>query len=273
MNLLSWKSVKAGFSINAGLYTLTWLASKTYTWLGESFVAFAFTDFIKNWIIIHFLHHHIDNKPKIKPGTMYYERYPGELQFNIALTSVIRSTIVWSWLWFYKDNLCETDYYSFVGGVTSFVLRSFIFEIIFDGVHYTLHRVIHAAPVLYAHIHKKHHHFTHPNAQTTFYMSPSDTLLTHGIPLYAGLTLLPFSRTEIDILLTYLVYQEVGGHLDRRMAPTSSFAQFIWLPRWLNIELYTEDHDLHHSQLHYNYAKRFALWDKLFGTYKRAPHK
>ena len=50
------------------------------------------------------------------------------------------------------------------------------------------------------------------------------------------------------------------------MRPTSSFPQCIWLPRLFNIELYTEDHDLHHSRNNCNYSKRFSLWDKIFKT-------
>jgi sterol desaturase/sphingolipid hydroxylase (fatty acid hydroxylase superfamily) len=40
------------------------------------------------------------------------------------------------------------------------------------------------------------------------------------------------------------------------------------LPKWLNIELYCEDHDIHHSVNNCNYSKRFSLWDKVFGTFK-----
>lgn len=65
------------------------------------------------------------------------------------------------------------------------------------------------------------------------------------------------------------MFIEISGHIGKRMHPTSSFSQFIWLPKFFNIELYTEDHDLHHSHNNCNYSKRFSLWDKVFGTHKK----
>lgn len=160
-----------------------------------------------------------------------------------------------------------------------FMCRSFIFEVVFDFFHYWAHRSAHAIPNLYRLIHKQHHQYHEPTATTAFYMSPLDLILTHCVPLL--LTVLTtaqisyFTRIrDMDFMIIngYLSYQEVGGHLGRWMSPTSSFAQCIWIPKWLDIELYTEDHDLHHSQIKYNYSKRFAIWDKLFGTYKKSVH-
>jgi len=36
----------------------------------------------------------------------------------------------------------------------------------------------------------------------------------------------------------------------------SSFTQFIWLPKYLGIEMYSEDHALHHTDPNCNYAKK-----------------
>jgi sterol desaturase/sphingolipid hydroxylase (fatty acid hydroxylase superfamily) len=159
----------------------------------------------------------------------------------------------------------------------SFLYKSFIFELIFDFFHYWLHRLLHTYPILYRHIHKKHHKYPQPSATTAFYMSVPDLIISHCIPLLLSIYIMSqnqytiIDKWEFMLINTYLSYQEVGGHLGRWMDPTSSFAQFIWLPKWLGIELYTEDHDLHHSQIVYNYSKRFSLWDKLFGTFKSNP--
>jgi sterol desaturase/sphingolipid hydroxylase (fatty acid hydroxylase superfamily) len=155
-----------------------------------------------------------------------------------------------------------------------FLYKSFIFEVIFDFFHYWLHRLLHTYPILYRHIHKKHHKYPQPSATTAFYMSIPDLILSHCIPLILSSYIMSqnqytiINKWEFMLINTYLSYQEVGGHLGRWMDPTSSFAQFVWLPKWLGIELYTENHDLHHSQIIYNYSKRFSLWDKVFGTFK-----
>jgi sterol desaturase/sphingolipid hydroxylase (fatty acid hydroxylase superfamily) len=70
------------------------------------------------------------------------------------------------------------------------------------------------------------------------------------------------------MIIVYKNFIEISGHSGKKLYPTSCFSQFKWLPQWLNIELYTEDHDLHHSLNNCNYGKRFSLWDKLFNTYK-----
>ena len=150
-----------------------------------------------------------------------------------------------------------------------FLIKSFAFEAIFDFVHYWLHRSAHAHPLLYRWVHKTHHSFG-VCAEASFCMSPPDVALSYCDPFYVAYCYggFGFSPFELQLLSTYLTYQEIGGHLNKHMRPTSSFAQCVWLPRWLGIELYTEDHDKHHSLNNCNFSKRFSLWDKLFGTFK-----
>jgi sterol desaturase/sphingolipid hydroxylase (fatty acid hydroxylase superfamily) len=69
------------------------------------------------------------------------------------------------------------------------------------------------------------------------------------------------------MISAYKQYTELAGHSGKMLSPASSFPQFIWLPRLFNIQLYAEDHDLHHKVSNCNFAKRFSLWDKVFGTY------
>lgn len=96
-----------------------------------------------------------------------------------------------------------------------------------------------------------------------------DEFIDNSLPQIVTLLIFPyFSRLEYEILYIYLKYQEISGHNGHTTYPTSCFGQCIWLPRILNIELYSEDHYLHHSLNNCNYAKRFSLWDKLFNTYK-----
>jgi sterol desaturase/sphingolipid hydroxylase (fatty acid hydroxylase superfamily) len=152
-----------------------------------------------------------------------------------------------------------------------FIPKSFLFEVVFDLFHYTMHRSLHW-DVLYS-LHKQHHRYNHPEPIHTFYQNPIDLILTNSIPTLLTLFLLQrtcgvsFSELEYNILTVYKIYIEIGGHSGKRLYPTSCFAQFVWLPKWLGIELYSEDHDTHHSLHHCNYGKRFSLWDKVFGTF------
>ena len=58
----------------------------------------------------------------------------------------------------------------------------------------------------------------------------------------------------------------VAGHCGCHSDATS-FPQCVWLPRLLGIALTTRDHDAHHTRPKAcNFAKRFTLWDRAFGT-------
>lgn len=69
------------------------------------------------------------------------------------------------------------------------------------------------------------------------------------------------------LMLVYKTFIEVSGHTGKQVK-SSSFPLCIWLPRIFGIELYTEQHHLHHLNSNCNYSKRFSLWDKMFGTYR-----
>ena len=122
---------------------------------------------------------------------------------------------------------------------------------------------------IYKFLHKKHHTFKHPIAIITFYQDPIDLIITNSIPTIISLLLFPYiSYLQFNYITIYKIFTEICGHSGKKSYPTSSFLQFMWLPKFLKIELYTEDHDLHHSLNNCNYSKRFSLWDKIFNTYK-----
>jgi sterol desaturase/sphingolipid hydroxylase (fatty acid hydroxylase superfamily) len=125
----------------------------------------------------------------------------------------------------------------------------------------------HKVPVLYKHVHKYHHMVSHPTSGSTFSQHPLDYLLSNILPLYITFYLFPCnSNFQILIILTYKTYIEIAGHCGKN-SKTCSFPQFIFLPKIFGIELYTIDHDNHHTKNNCNYAKRFTLWDKCFQTY------
>jgi sterol desaturase/sphingolipid hydroxylase (fatty acid hydroxylase superfamily) len=70
--------------------------------------------------------------------------------------------------------------------------------------------------------------------------------------------------------MIYKTFIEVSGHLGKSIKG-GSFSQFVWLPKWLDIQMHSDDHYEHHVHSTCNFSKRFTLWDKIFGTYK--PHE
>lgn len=156
----------------------------------------------------------------------------------------------------------------------AFLPMSFAFEIIFDFFFYWSHRLLHTAHIPW---HKDHHTYIHLKPVLAFYHNWLDIILTISLPFILTGKIVqavyPLSAFEISLLTTYKIFVEIAGHTGRVSEPASSFTQFIWLPKLLNIELYTEDHNLHHTDPEFNFAKRFSLWDKAFGTYKSAVEK
>jgi len=145
-----------------------------------------------------------------------------------------------------------------------FLIRLFCFEIVLDFFHYCFHRFLHN---YFKCFHRVHHHYPYPQLLNTFYHHPLDLIIIESIPTLIAFYLFAFSPFQTQLVLVYKDFIEISGHSGKRVAPSSCFPLCVWLPRVLGIELYTEDHDLHHSTGGCNYAKRFRLWDRIFGTF------
>ena len=145
-----------------------------------------------------------------------------------------------------------------------FPVKVFLFEIILDFFHYTFHRLFHSKKFYW--IHKMHHKYTHPQILNTFYHHPIDLLFLDCIPTLIASSIIPFSSSQLKLVLVYKSFIEISGHSGKHVSG-SSFPLCIWIPRILGIELYTHDHDFHHSNGTVHFSKRFSLWDRVFGTF------
>jgi sterol desaturase/sphingolipid hydroxylase (fatty acid hydroxylase superfamily) len=154
---------------------------------------------------------------------------------------------------------------SLVNEIVWFIPFSFGFEIIFDFFHYISHRLFHSMPALYA-FHSIHHRQHQISVYTTFEHHPIDLIGTNAIPVVLTSLLLYPSRLFICTWMIYKLIEEMSGHAGV-FIKSSSFPQFVWLPRVFGIELYSSDHSYHHTHPSKNFAKRFRLWDKVFDTY------
>jgi hypothetical protein len=217
----------------------------------------------RNYFLVNFIDYNLKNRENLNNDTIL-ENYKHE--FNINLIS---STIIETFTYMFIQNLVLKNIQPSYYDILLFIPYSFIFELIFDFFHYWSHRILHTNKFLYINIHKKHHRYRHPTSLLTFYQDPLDLIITNSTPQIITLLLFPYiSLFMFNIILIYKSFIEISGHSGKKLYPSGSFSQFIWLPKLLNIVLYTEDHNLHHSLSNCNYSKRFSLWDKLFGTYK-----
>lgn len=237
-----------------------------------NFCIILFIFITRNISILNFIEKGTNHKPLITNdiSKLPKETYKNEFNLYFLSTTVIESIthIIIKTNFFnnlndnLNDNLIIID-------LLYFIPISFIFELIFDLFHYSTHRLLHNK-YLYKYLHKTHHTFNHPTAIVAFYQDPLDLVITNSVPTILTLTIMPnISYRIFNMILVYKMFIEISGHIGKKMYPTGSFSQFMWLPKLLNIELYIEDHDLHHSLNNCNYGKRFSLCDKVFKTYKQ----
>jgi sterol desaturase/sphingolipid hydroxylase (fatty acid hydroxylase superfamily) len=259
-----------GFLFLLGYYQYKFMMYAENIYQNNVFFKFLFTLFVfvtRNYMLLNFIDHGTKNKPNISIDYVNIpkEEYKNEFHVNVVTTTSIETV---TYL-FIKSNIIHS-YFSenIYHDIIYFIPYSFIYEVIFDFFHYTTHRLLHNKH-LYKYLHKKHHKFKHPISIITFYQDPLDLLITNSIPTILSILLFrKISHLQFNVILVYKNFIEISGHTGKMVHPACSFSQFIWLPKVLHIELYTDDHDLHHSQNNCNYSKRFSLWDKVFGTYK-----
>jgi sterol desaturase/sphingolipid hydroxylase (fatty acid hydroxylase superfamily) len=228
---------------------------------------------VRNIFLELILHYSLKDKKYI----CYSDNYENELMNRQQASKINFSTCIY----FLSSTCIETLTYLFIAKyyifieqnlidkIIYFIPISFIYEIIFDIFHYIAHRIEHENSYLYKHIHKIHHTNKYTTILTTYYQHPIDLILSNTIPQIITLMIIPkISFFTFNLITIYKIFTEISGHSGKNIN-SSCFPQFIYLPRFFNIEMYTEDHDAHHRFFNCNYSKRFILCDKLFNTYKK----
>ena len=199
------------------------------------------------------------------------ESYPGEFAVYLiqgsALELVTSVCIVQTGIGHYNHPSWMDIGYDII----TFVPKSLLIEIVFDFFHYWAHRAMHVNATLYK-LHRTHHKHHCVRPILAFYQNVVDLILSNSIPFMLAVLLsnavgLTISPLQLVMLYNYKIFIEIAGHSNKTSYPTCSFPQCIWIPRCLGIELCSDDHNLHHSKVQCNYAKRFSLWDKVFGTW------
>lgn len=265
--MISKNSIKTFIVINGFMlilstcqYKLTSLYETEFFTCINLFIVFSFMVF-RNYLLILSLIYNTRNKNIIATNTnLSQDHFTNEYHLRVFSSTVIEAlTYV-----FIKNNIAMDNSIGFI----YFIPMSFAFEIVFDLFHYLSHRLLHSNKWLYINIHKDHHKFHSISPIITFYQNPVDLIISNSIPTLITLLIIPkMSLFNFNAILVYKSFIEISGHSGKQLYPNSSFIQFRWIPIFLDIQLYSEDHYLHHHLNNCNYSKRFSLWDKAFGTY------
>jgi len=244
-------SVKKFLTINISFYLLGYIYEQSYI-----FSPFIITN-VKNWILFSLLAYTTRNIKHVKNINNHLQPKTIDIINGCIMSGIEYMTI--------KYSKKQNDNYLL--DVITFIPKSFIFEILFDLIHYFFHRVGHL-PGIYKYSHKKHHEYTvNTNLLATFHQDPIDLIFTNFLPVYLVSFIVTFSYIQFYVFLVYKTFIELGGHLGKKSSALVCFPQCVWLPKLFNIDLYALDHYVHHTKNNCNYAKRFTLWDKVFGTF------
>jgi Delta7-sterol 5-desaturase len=141
-------------------------------------------------------------------------------------------------------------------GVAFSIATTILYFVVTDGVLYGAHRLLHRKALFRA-IHRVHHRWTSPTAFTAMAMHPLEFALYQAVML-APLFFLPIHVVGLVIVL---VYQNTIALLDHSGVALGSVLPWQPPPRF---------HDDHHVHFHVNYGQTLGVWDRVFGTWRRA---
>jgi len=202
-----------------------------------------------------------DSIQKVEPTFSLFEELREHLSRPEAFTMLVPYLSI---TWMFK--LMPKEYYDLAPSVSWF--KVFLQLAVVDLITYAVHRAQHRNPLGLYQTHKDHHVFVNPHIFNAYSGSWKDTTLLIIIPLYATVVVLDMAGVHI----THADYMWFGAvYANYFMLIHSEFPQ-PWDRLFLLLGIGTsEDHNVHHSAVHYNFGHFFMWWDRLFGTYKH-PH-
>lgn len=253
--MVSKKSLALFVGINTLMCSVSYLHYSLLSYFNNHILVAYATVLMKAGMLYYVLNRITQHRPRIFPANAPLP----EFQWTPFLTTYGIETIT-----YLLAHFLATEPSPLWKDVLLFIPVSFAYELVFDFFHYGTHRFLHSVPLLYRTIHKKHHETTMINANTTYNHTPLDLLITNLIPILCASAIVHVSPYTLTLLFWYKTIVEISGHTGK--GTSGSFIQCIYLPEALGISLYSIDHSLHHLNLAVNFSKRFAIWDRLFGT-------
>lgn len=131
--------------------------------------------------------------------------------------------------------------------------------IVEDFLFYWCHRALHL-PLLYKHIHKRHHEFRILKGMSiaSEYTHPVESFVGNILPVVAGPILLSSHLVTVAVWLVIRMLKTCDAH---------SGYNFPWSPFNAGFPMNeARRHDFHHSANMGSYGSFFVVWDRLCGT-------
>lgn len=175
----------------------------------------------------------------------------------LGVANTIGASVVSGWFAHHVASGGATSiYWDDRHGVAFSIATTLLYFVATDGLLYGAHRFLHRR-FFFRHIHRVHHRWTSPTAFTAPAMHPLE------LALYQSIMLAPLFFLPIHVvgLVAVLVYQNTIAYLDHSGVALGSVLPWQPPPRF---------HDDHHVHFHVNYGQTLGIWDRVFGTWRRA---
>lgn len=177
-------------------------------------------------------------------------------EFRYSMSTVV----IFSLTGFGIFNANKAGYMTIYGAIGDYgwgyFILSFLIMIVFhDFYFYWTHRLMHH-PRLFKYIHKVHHDSTNPSPWAAYSFHPLEAIV-QALVLPLMLLFLPVHELNIFLFTSYMILQNVRGHLGYEMLPKGFLKG-----KFLNWNLTTVHHNMHHKNFNCNYGLYFSWWDK-----------
>ena len=140
-----------------------------------------------------------------------------------------------------------------------FIFSPFIIIVIHDALFYWTHRFMHIKKV-FKYFHLVHHKSKNPSPFSIFSFQPGEALIEYSIyPVI--FFLIPIHPVMLIIFMFYNILVNLAGHGGFEFMPENFRTHKVF--RWQNS---VTNHDMHHTNLNYNYGFYFTFWDRMMNT-------
>lgn len=197
-------------------------------------------------------------------------QFPGSTQIKREIKYSILSIAIFSFLsvFLYRCIINgHTKMYFRIHdyGIVYFLISPFIAFVIYDTLFYWSHRFMHIKKV-FPYFHLIHHKSSNPSPFSIYAFQPGEAVLQYAF--YPALFfLVPIHPFALVFVMIYSICTNIAGHCGFEFMPEKFRMHPIF--KWQNS---VTDHDLHHTNVKYNYGFFFVFWDRLMNTFLEKQH-
>ena len=146
-----------------------------------------------------------------------------------------------------------------LGGIPYLVATIAAMVVAHDAYFYWSHRLIHHRR-LFLRVHRTHHKSIAPSTFAAWAFDPLETAL-YGMFVPLWLLAVPMHQVGVLIFVWIAVLRTAVGHCGVELFPLR-----LAEDRWFGWIITNTHHEIHHTDVNYNFGLYFTWWDRLMGT-------